>query len=281
MHAPCYSFFRKNGTVIFLKRTKLRRGGEILQIPVTMLRENPLRARIYYNDEKTARLIASIRRFGIIEPLNVYSTAAGYYVIVSGERRYRAALSLGYKRLPCVLCDTDAENALYMILSNELTVDRLSYFESAVCYEKLHDAFHISYEEIADRLSVPIGEILDRLRFLKIPAELRKIMIENGLGEAYARVLLHLDENGMQDLLSEVVDKHLSLFEAKERAASMIRKAPANGKILTFYKDSRIFRNTIENTVLRMKSAGIQTDFNKTERDGTVEYRIRIPKASG
>lgn len=264
-----------------MKRTKLRRGGEILQIPVSMLRENPLRARIYYNDEKTARLIASIRRFGIIEPLNVYSTAAGYYVIVSGERRYRAALSLGYKRLPCVLCDTDAENALYMILSNELTVDRLSYFESAVCYEKLHDAFHISYEEIADRLSVPIGEILDRLRFLKIPAELRKIMIENGLGEAYARVLLHLDENGMQNLLSEVVDKHLSLFEAKERAASMIRKAPANGKILTFYKDSRIFRNTIENTVLRMKSAGIQTDFNKTERDGTVEYRIRIPKASG
>ena len=70
-----------------MRKNKLKTGGEILEIPVSMLRVNPLRARIYYNDERTARLEASIRRFGIIEPLTVFSTASGLYVIVSGERR--------------------------------------------------------------------------------------------------------------------------------------------------------------------------------------------------
>ena len=249
-----------------------------MEIPVSMLRVNPLRARIYYNDERTARLEASIRRFGIIEPLTVFSTASGLYVIVSGERRFRAATALGYRRLPCVLSDTDAANALYMILSNELTADRLTYFEAAVCYEKLHDHFDVPYEEIADRLGISLGEIIERLRLLKIPQELRKTMIENGLGEAYARVLLHLDEPDMRDLLSEIVENRLSLYETKARAAALVKKDRAPLKILTFYKDSRIFRNTIENTVQRMQNAGIRTDFQKNESESAVEYRIRVAK---
>ena len=261
-----------------MRKDKLKTGGEILEIPVSMLRVNPLRARIYYNDERTARLEASIRRFGIIEPLTVFSTAAGLYVIVSGERRFRAALKLGYRRLPCVLSETDATNALYMILSNELTVDRLTYFEAAVCFEKLHDHFDISYEEIADRLGISLGEILDRLRLLKIPQDLRKIMVENGLGEAYARVLLHLEETDMRALLREIVENRLSLYETKARAAAIVKKDRTPLKILTYYKDSRIFRNTIENTVLRMQNAGIRTEFQKNEADGAVEYRIRIAK---
>ncbi len=261
-----------------MRKLRLQPGGEILEIPVSMLRSNPLRARIYYNDEKTAWLTESIRRFGVIEPLTVFAPRPGIYVIVAGERRFRAAKALGYRYLPCVLCESDAENALYMVLSNELTAERLTYFETAVCFEKLHDHFSVPYDQVAERLGIPLGEVMERLRLLKIPPKLRRRMVENGLGEAYARLLLHLDETDMEALLDEIVTNRLTLSEAKARAAALVKKDGAKLRVLTFWQDSRIFRNTIENTVQRMQKAGIKTDFDRTEGEADVEYRIRVAK---
>ena len=80
-----------------MKNEKLKSVGQILLIPINQITENPLRARIYYNDRRTDELTYSIAQSGIIEPLTVCAAKNETYVIVSGERRFRAAKKLGYK----------------------------------------------------------------------------------------------------------------------------------------------------------------------------------------
>lgn len=250
-----------------------------MEIPIHMLSMNPLRARIYYNDEKTRQLINSIRTFGIIEPLTVCYGTGGKYIIVSGERRYRAASLLGYKKLPCVLSETDIETSLFMSLSNEITSSRLNYFETALCYEKLHDYFEISYEETADRLGTEVSEIISKVRLLQIPVKLRKQIIENGLSERYAKILLSVSDEDKEKLLNEIVGERLTLSAAKERAKLYLAKnKPQARQYLTFFKDMTVFVNTIEKAYDTMKAGGIDSELEKTEEDSFIEYRIKIAK---
>lgn len=250
-----------------------------MEIPLQMLSVNPLRARIYYNDEKTRQLIRSIRVFGIIEPLTVCYGTGGKYVIVSGERRYRAASLLGYKKLPCVLSSADLETSLFMALSNEISSSKLNYFETALCYEKLHDYFEITYEETAERLGLDVSEILSKVRLLQIPMKLRKQMIENGLSDRYAKILLNIPDREKEKLLDEIIGERLTLSEAKERAKGYLaREKPQTRKYLTFFKDMTVFVNTIEKAYDTMKAGGIESELEKTEEDDYVEYRIKIAK---
>ena len=261
------------------EKPRVRAAGQILQIPAERLRVNPLRARIYYNEESMARLTRSVEAFGILEPLCVVAASDGNYVLVSGERRFRAARRLGFETLPCVLLPGGGEESLYASLSNAVCGAPLSYFEVAVALERLHDRFGVPYEEIAQRLGLEPGEVYSRLRLLRIPPPLRLVMVENGLSEAYARIFLPLEEADMARLLDEVVKERLTLCEAKARAKALL--APdegGKGRVVTFYKDSSAFRNTIETAVARCRTVGLPAQMDREERGDEVEYRIRMKK---
>ena len=282
------------------EKPRVRAAGQILLVPAEKLRVNPLRARIYYNEESMARLTRSVAAFGILEPLCVVAASDGNYVLVSGERRFRAARRLGFETLPCVLLPGGGEESLYASLSNAVCGAPLSFFEVALAVERLHDRFGVPYEEIARRLGLEPGEVYSRLRLLRIPPPLRLVMVENGLSEAYARIFLPLEEADMTRLLDEVGKERLTLCEAKARARALLSpdelrstvfpngdgptralRSPdegEKGRVVTFYKDSSAFRNTIETAVERCRTVGLPAQMDREERGDEVEYRIRMKK---
>ena len=265
-----------------MKQRKLKTGGRILLIPPEDIIENPLRARIYYNDAKADELIRSIAAHGLIEPITVCAGSAGRYVIVSGERRCRAAKALGLPYVPCVLIRADAMQSLLAGLSNQLTLEPLSCFETAMCYEKLKNGFGLPYEEIAEMLGADLTEVLQKVRLLGIPPALRRRMLENGLGEAYAKLLIRHSDAQKETLLDAVIRDRLTLGEAKALSEKLFGdeapEGPEKGSLRAFFKDITVFQNTIERAFSAMRASGIQAEIKKTETSAAAEYRIRIPK---
>lgn len=262
-----------------MKRNRVKTGGQILLIPLRAIRENPLRARIYYNDSRTDELIRSIGESGIVEPLTVCAGAKGDYIIVSGVRRYRAAKALGFDFVPCVLIESDAENAVFTCLSNQLTHDPLTYFEIAICYEKLRDYFGLTYEETADRMGIPLAEVLGKIRLLQIPPKLRKMILEHALSENYAKLLLHHPDHEKEILLERILQDHLTLSEARALSAQMRRgEAQQTAQIRTYFKNIHVFVNTIDRACAAMRAGGVAARVEKAENEETVEYRIMIRK---
>ncbi|MBR0509781.1 MAG: ParB/RepB/Spo0J family partition protein [Clostridia bacterium] len=268
-----------------MKKNTLQTGGKIMLIPPSMIRTNPLRPRIYYNDNALAALAASIAEYGLIEPLTVCYTRRDKYMVISGERRLKAAVMAGLERIPCVLIASGKERAALIALTNHLRHTDLNYFEVAVAIEKLHAFFRLSYAEIARALIMDPQQITERLLLLNIPFHMRKTMIEYGLNEKFAQILLRHEDNEEKDvLLREIIACRYTLSQAQAASDRILRaKMPEEtGRaqtIIPIYKDANAFINTIDGVVSRMHACGIAAINEKTDSEGFVEYRIRIPKA--
>ena len=262
-----------------MKERKLKAAGRILLVPTRDLRENPLKPRIYYNDMQTDDLIRSVAANGIIEPLTVCPKPDGTYLIVSGGRRYLAAKALGYSRVPCVALSTSAENLLFISVSNQLNHAQLSFFEIARCCERLHDESGLTYEQTSQRLGMSVAEVYAKLRLLQIPPKLRRPMLENGLGESYAKLLLRHSDEQKEALLTQIIDEHLSLSDARTRSAALLRETPERqGSVKTVFKDINVFTNTIDRTCAAMEQGGVIADIEKSEDELSVTYHIVIQK---
>lgn len=263
-----------------MKRYEFRTGGEILYIPTSYIRENPLRPRIYFNREELCALCDSISAFGILEPLTVCYNADDSYIVISGERRLRAARMLGMEELPCVLTEFDVRKASFVCLAQNTRRRELHYFETAMFLERLHDDFGYSYWELSQKTGYQVQEIYNKVRLLAIPVSMRKAIIENGLTERFARLLLrHNSDEAKNTLLRMIVSERLTLSEAKERSAALLRgQRPQKSVYLKFFKDLTVFVNTIDHAVDTMVESGISATNEKTDAEDYLEYRIRIPK---
>jgi len=263
-----------------MKNEKLKTGGQILLIPLKQIIENPLRPRMYYDDAKTDELMRSIEESGIIEPLCVTSSNNGKYVIISGERRFRAAKKLGYKTLPCVLVESQPEKSVITCLTNNLTHEPLNYFEIAMSYEKLKEHFGLSYEQTAAKIGVDTNEVLSKVRLLQIPLKLRKIIVEYGLSQNYASILVRHPDDQKEELLKNITDNNLTLAQTKKLSESMLNpETPKKNKIQTYFKDINVFVNTIDRACETMKNSGIDAEAEKIDGEKSVKYYISIPKS--
>lgn len=263
-----------------MKRARLKTGGRILYIPTEEIHENPLRPRIYYNGEELAALRASIEQIGIVEPLTVFYAENDRYYVISGERRLRAARLLGLDELPCVLVDFNARQASFACLAQNTLQKELNCFETAVFLERLHNAYGYTYWQLSQRTGIPVQEIHRKLRLLSIPVAMRKTMIENGLTERFAQLLLrHPDDGQKESLLQMIVSERLPLSEAKARSSALLRQEETQQRVyLRFFKDLTVFVNTIEHAVDTMIESGIPAESDKTDTEDYLEYHIRIPK---
>ena len=263
-----------------MKKNKVRTGGRILFIPTAEINENPLRPRIYYNADDLAALCDSISQIGIVEPLTVFFAENDRYYVVSGERRLRAARFLGLDELPCIVVDFNEKQASFACLAQNTQRRELNFFETAVFLERLHDAFGYTYRQLSEKTGIPVQEIHQKIRLLAIPAAMRKTVIENGLTERFAQLLLrHPDDEQKQTLLEMIIGERLPLSEAKARSSALLREAETKKRVyLRFFKDITVFVNTVERAVDAMLESGVPAESDKTDAEDYVEYRVRIPK---
>lgn len=167
---------------------------KIWQIPIAKIVSNIHQPRVFFDPQKLQDMVASIRTYGILQPLVATPREDGLYEIVAGERRFRAARELGLKTVPTILRETKELERLELALIENLQREDLDPIERAGAYRKLLDEFGLTQEEAAKRLGKPRSAIANTLRILDLPVEVQRAVARGEISEGHAKVLAGLPE---------------------------------------------------------------------------------------
>lgn len=264
----------------FIGGSKLKSGGSIILVPVNSIIPNPNQPRKIFNQNELEGLASSIKHNGIIQPLVIRRLPDDSYELISGERRLRAAVSVGLETVPCIIMSAcDEQSALYSIIEN-IQRDNLNFFEEAEAINKLSVIYNMSQQEIAKKLGKSQSSLSNKCRLLGLSSEIRSMIIENSLSERHARALLRI--NGDIERLKAVlyiIDKKLNVSETDKYIDSLLTPTfPKTEPKMRKLRDIKIFLNTINHAVDTMRKAGIKAVSTEHETNEYYEYVVRIPK---
>ncbi len=191
------------------------------ELPVSRVRPNPHQPRKHFEEEALEQLAASIREHGILQPLLVSEDGEGGYLLLAGERRWRAAQLAGLDVLPAVIREkVDDRRELEMALVENLQRRDLTPMEEARAYEELRRREGLSQAEIASRVGFNRSTVANSLRLLKLPAEIQEMVEVGQLSAGHARTLINQDPEKQRDLAEMVVSEGLSVRELERRIAA-------------------------------------------------------------
>jgi ParB family chromosome partitioning protein len=195
------------------------------------LSPNRFQSRKDFNDNEQKRLIASIRKNGIIQPIIVRKSGHGYEII-AGERRWRAAQAAGIRDVPILIRDVEDSDAAEMSLIENIQRADLNSLEEAEAYFMLMEKFGISQEELSTRVGKDRSTIANTVRLLKLPQEAKQALRNKTITAGHARSLLALDSPGEQiQFLHAIQKKSLSVRDTERLIQNSKKTRPKTESI--------------------------------------------------
>lgn len=254
--------------------------GGVCDIPTEAVRPNPSQPRKNFDAASLAQLARSISQDGIIQPLTVRDKN-GYYELVSGERRLKAAKIAGLRSVPCIIADiSDERSAVYALIENIQRED-LNFYEQASAIARLISEYGLTQEDAALRLGLSQPAVANKLRLLKLSDEEASLLISSGLGERHARALLRIpDKDKRREAIQYVIKKALNAAQTEKYISSLIKAQKVSEsykKRAPILRDIRLFLNTMNKAVKVMQLAGVKANAKKVEHEGYVDYIVSIP----
>ena len=168
---------------------------KVLWLPAAEIRPNPMQPRRTFEETGLRELAESIRRHGILQPLTVRRTAAGWE-LVAGERRLRAAVLAGLETVPCLEAEVDGRASALLALVENLQRKDLNYLEEAEAIAAFLHQTGMTQEAVAAQLGMSPSALANKLRLLRLSPACRALLVEHGLTERHARCLLRLEDEG-------------------------------------------------------------------------------------
>jgi ParB family chromosome partitioning protein len=193
----------------------------VTEIPLSALKPGPEQPRREFDESTLKELAESIREKGILQPVLAEPDIDGFYTIVAGERRVRAARLAGIQTVPVIIRRFSTQEKLEIGLIETVQREDLTPVEEAYAYRRLMDAAELSQEQVAARVGKDRSTVANTLRLLKLPEEAREALSHGLIIAGHARALLSLLNTGDQHvLLRRIVENGISVREAEDMAAS-------------------------------------------------------------
>lgn len=253
--------------------------GKIYLLPVDAIRPSPFQARTSFDERELAGLAQSIRENGLLQPISVRKTADGYE-LVAGERRLRACKMAKMEQIPAVLCDfTDQRTAAMGLLENIQRED-LNPFEQAQGLRDVMVLWDCTQAEAAKRLGMAQPTFANKLRLLQLTKDQQQFILDNGLTERHARAVLRLPENRRSEALITIAKRRMNARATDLYIEQLLSETAKGKRRISMVKDVRIFVNTIDHAIRLMTDNGVPATAHREERDGYIEYTVRIPTAA-
>ena len=204
-------------------------GERILHVPVNDIVPNPHQPRREFHAEEPQELAASIREYGVLQPLVVTEKGNGMFELIAGERRLRAAREAGLKRVPVIVRTADDQKKLELALIENIQRQDLSPVEEALSYAKLMDEFGLTQEQVAHRVGKSRPAVANILRLLNLPEEMQRALSDGRISMSMARVLCGMDQPvERQAMFGRMLKGDYTVREAE--TASRARKNPAGAR---------------------------------------------------
>jgi len=254
---------------------------KVVLISVESLAANKAQPRKNFDEVSIYSLAQSTKENGILQPICVRRNGI-MYEIISGERRCRAAKLAGLTEVPCIVMEVDDERSAVLALIENIQRSDLSYFEEAIAINELITVYGLTQSEAAKRLGKAQSTVANKLRLLRFTDAERNLLAGSSVSERQARALIRIDDNGKRaKLLYDVVRRHLNL----EQTEALVNDCLSGGshnvkqskKSIFNIPVPKVYLNSIDRIVSRMKSANISCETITNHNDGYFEYTIKIP----
>ncbi|MBM4458319.1 MAG: ParB/RepB/Spo0J family partition protein [Chloroflexi bacterium] len=203
----------------------------VLNVPVGDIRPNPRQPRTTISAETLTELAASIKAHGVIQPLIVTRgrpTDPAPYLLIAGERRWRAAQAAGLAAVPVVVKEATPQQFIELALVENIQRADLNPLEEAAAYQSLMQEFGLSQQEVAERVGRSRAAVANIVRLLRLPERVKTLLAENTLSEGHARALLALpDDETITQAAEQVVARGLTVRQTEELARRLLAVAEA------------------------------------------------------
>lgn len=187
-----------------------------LSISLNLIKSNSDQPRKSFDDEKIAELAQSIKEHGIIQPI-LLNKDEDNYIIVAGERRWRAAKSLGLKEVPAIIMDLTEKDVLEISLIENIQRQDLNPIEEALAYKKLLKDFDLTQDELSKRIGKSRVAISNTIRLTALCDTVKQYLIDEVISEGHGRALLSIEDPKIQaEIAQKVIDEKLSVRELEK-----------------------------------------------------------------
>ena len=229
--------------------------GKVYLLPVEQIEPSPHQARRTFDEKELARFAGSILEHGLLQPVAV---------------------------IPALLCEADEQGAAALGLVENLQRQPLDPFEQARGIREMIALWDCTQEEAARHLGMAQPTLANKLRLLALTEAQQKFVTANGLTERHARAVLRLPEAARTPALEQMAAKGLNARQADELVAGLLAAPPKKRRPRRriMVRDVRVFVNTIDRAVRLMVDAGVPAETTRTDGDGFIEYRVRIPASA-
>ncbi len=196
-----------------------RRAGSVGELDIFLVAPNPKQPRIDFNEDSLAELAESIRAMGVIQPITVMPVGEEAYVIISGERRWRAAQMAGLLTIPAYVRTADDQALHEMALVENIQRQDLNPIEIALSLYALIDEHDLTQEELSDRVGKKRSTIANYLRLLEMPAEVQLALKKGIISMGHAKTIASAEAGKQLMVLRKIIAKGLSVRKAEELVA--------------------------------------------------------------
>lgn len=204
--------------------------GSINEIAIDKIIPNPNQPRREFDPVALQELSDSIREIGIVQPITLRDQGDGTYLIIAGERRWRASQMAGLTFIPAYVRTVDDENMMEMALIENIQREDLNALEIALAYQHLLEQYNLTQERLSERVGKNRSTITNYLRLLKLPATIQMGLKDRRLEMGHARALLAIDDPKMQiRAYNEIVEQGLSVHKVEE----MVKELSEGGTVRT------------------------------------------------
>ena len=195
-----------------------------LYLPISQIEPYVNQPRKYFDEAALHDLADSIREHGILQPLTVRKLSSGYYQIIAGERRWRAARIAGLQQVPAIVIEADDRKMTELALIENLQREDLNPIEEAEGYKSLMENYQMTQEEAAARVGKSRSAVANSLRLLGLCADVRKLLESGKLSGGHARALLPLKADAQKQAAAAVIEHGLSVRQTEALAKKLSGK---------------------------------------------------------
>ena len=239
-------------------------------LPLTKLEPNPLQPRKLFDEEELQTLADSISQHGILQPIAVRKADNGFYQIIAGERRWRAARLAGLRDVPVVVVEADDATTMELALIENLQRQDLNPMEEAMGYKQLMEDHGLTQEQVAQKVSKSRSAVANALRLITLPAPIARMVADGELSAGHARAVLMLPQPEQQEAAAKkIAALSLSVRQAETLCRNMAKEKPVQ---LERYPLEVDYVAECEKTLSKHLGRGVK--ITKGKRKGKVELEF-------
>lgn len=271
----------------FGHRDEVPKNKQIQDLALDKIEPNQYQPRHQFSEESISELAQTLDKEGLLQPIVVRESDNGYEII-AGERRYRAAQSLGWETIPAIIKEMDDDQAASLAVIENLQRENLNPIDEAQAYKNLMKLNDLTQTALAKEMGKSQSYVANKLRLLKLTPKVQASLIDGNISARHGRALVGLDEKTQEKVLNEVLAKGLNVketeaivkdvegyFTPKTKKAKKQGKSESKKRVVNkMPKDLKVQINTIKRAVKLAEESGIEVKVK--ENNNPDDYRITI-----